>query len=97
VPEDVPYTSSPENLEAELEKSRASAARLLENLAEKLRTGPVVRQATDRIGRAAHYVQDSSMKDMAGRVKRLVRERPALAILVAAAAGFLAVRALRRR
>ncbi len=86
---------SPENLEVELEKSRASTARLLENLAEKLRTGPVVREATTRIHRAARYVQDSSVKDLTGRLNRMVHERPVTSILIAAAAGFLAARALR--
>jgi ElaB/YqjD/DUF883 family membrane-anchored ribosome-binding protein len=95
VADESPSALSPENLDVELERSRVSTARLLENLAEKLRTGPVVREATTRITRAARYVQDSSVKDMTARLDRIVRERPVTSIVIAAVAGFLAVRALR--
>lgn len=91
------YALSPEHLEAELERSRASAARLIDSLAEKLRARPAMREATARISRAAQYVQDSSVKDIAARVNRLVCRRPLTLILVAAAAGFLTARALRHR
>ena len=95
--EEPQFASTPENLDVELERSRASAARLLESLAQKLHAAPVVRQATTGIGRAAQYVQDSSVKGLAARLDRTVRKLPVTSILIAAAAGFLAARAFRRR
>jgi ElaB/YqjD/DUF883 family membrane-anchored ribosome-binding protein len=97
VAEESQFASTPENLDVELEKSRASAARLLESLAQKLRAGPVVRQATTGIGRAAHYVHGTSVKGWPARLDRTVRKWPVTCILIAAAAGFLAVRSLRHR
>ena len=88
---------TPENLDVELEKSRASAAHLLETLAQKLRVRPAIRQATSGIGRAAHYVQGGSVKGFAARLNRTVRKRPVTCILIAAAAGFLTARSLRHR
>jgi ElaB/YqjD/DUF883 family membrane-anchored ribosome-binding protein len=96
VADELQSTESPHNLEIELEKARVSTARLLENLAAKLRGAPAVRDATIRISRAAQYVHDSSVKDMTAELNRIVRERPVASILVAAAAGFLAASALRR-
>ena len=87
---------TPHNLEIELEKARVSTARLLDNLASKLRGTPAVRDAATRITRAARYVHDSSVKDMTAELNRIVRERPVTSILVAATAGFLAASALRR-
>jgi ElaB/YqjD/DUF883 family membrane-anchored ribosome-binding protein len=81
----------------ELEKSRESAARLLDALARKLRTTPGGRRAADGLERAANYVHIHSVRDVAFRVERFVNEKPATAILIAVAAGFLAGRALRPR
>jgi ElaB/YqjD/DUF883 family membrane-anchored ribosome-binding protein len=96
VADELQSAETPHNLEIELEKARVSTARLIENLASKLRGAPAVRDATTRISRAARYVQDSSVKDMTAELNRIVRERPVASILVAAAAGFLAASALRR-
>ncbi len=88
---------TPEKLEAELERSRETAARLLESLAVKLHSGPILRQASSGFNRAAQYVKDSSVKDYGSRLNRIIRRRPATSILIAVAAGFLAARALRHR
>ena len=74
----------------EVERSRESAARLLESLAEKIGSARAVRTA-------AHYVQTHSVQDVAFEVERAIRRRPAPAIAIAVLAGFLAGRALRSR
>jgi ElaB/YqjD/DUF883 family membrane-anchored ribosome-binding protein len=87
----------PENLEVELEKSRESAARLLETLARKVGAVSAVRSAKGGLHRAAHYVHAHSTEDMAAEIERLVCRRPAYSIGVAIVAGFLVGRALRPR
>src|SRR4051794_26257059 len=81
----------------EVERSRESAARLLENLAQKIGSARAMRSAATGVHRAAHYVQTHSVKDVAFEVERAVRRRPAPAIAIAVAVGFLAGRALRSR
>jgi ElaB/YqjD/DUF883 family membrane-anchored ribosome-binding protein len=81
----------------EVERSRESAARLLENLAQKVGGSRAVRTAASGVQRAAHYVQAHGVKDVATGIERVVRRRPAAAIAIAVAAGFLIGRALRSR
>jgi ElaB/YqjD/DUF883 family membrane-anchored ribosome-binding protein len=84
-------------LQAEMEKSRESAARLLENLSRKIGASRAMRTAVHRVERAAHYVQAHSVKDVAAGIERVVRGRPVASIAVAVVAGFLVGRALRSR
>ena len=84
-------------LQAEVEKSRESAARLLDTLAQKIGAHRAVRTAASSVQRAAHYVQAHSVKDMATGLEEAVRSRPAVSIAIAAVAGFLVGRALRSR
>ncbi len=80
-------------IQAELEQSRVSAARLLESLALKLRAVRPVNQTVD-------YLQSHSPREMAAGVGRLVRRRPVYAVVAAVVAGLLvgsAVRALQSR
>jgi ElaB/YqjD/DUF883 family membrane-anchored ribosome-binding protein len=72
---------------AEVEKSRESAARLLENLARQVGGSQ----------RAPHHGLALSMRDVAAGVQRAVRSRPVSAMAIAAVAGFLVARALRSR
>ncbi len=88
---------SPQELQSELDRSRESAARLLENLARKIGANRAVRSAATGVQRAARYVQDYSTKDVAAGLGRLVRRRPVYAIAVAAVAGFLVGSAIRSR
>lgn len=81
----------------ELERSRDSAARLLEMLAQKVGAHRAVRTAASGMQRAAHYVQAHTVKDVVSGVERAARRRPAAAIAIAVVAGFLAGRALRAR
>jgi ElaB/YqjD/DUF883 family membrane-anchored ribosome-binding protein len=81
----------------DVERSRESAARLLESLAERIGANRAVRNATEGVRRAAHYVQAHSVKDVALGIERAVRGNPAQAIAIAALAGYLAGRALRSR
>ena len=84
-------------LQAEVEKSRESAARLLDTLAQKIGANRAVRSAASGVQRAAHYVQAHSVKDVASGLEQAVRGQPAASIAIAAVAGFLVGRALRSR
>jgi ElaB/YqjD/DUF883 family membrane-anchored ribosome-binding protein len=97
VPDELSPTQSPENMEVALAESRASAVRLLENLAQKIGASRAVKTAADSFEKAAQYVQAKSVKDLAAGIDRAVRRRPASSIAVAVVAGFLVGRALRSR
>ena len=84
-------------LQAEVEKSRESAARLLDTLAQKVGAHRAVQTAATSVQRAAHYVQAHSLKDMATGLEEVVRSKPAASLAIAAVAGFLVGRALRSR
>lgn len=86
-----------DELLSEVEKSRESAARLLETLAQKLGSTQALRSAAGGVHRAAQYVQAHSLKDMVAGAGRTVRKRPAYSIAAAVVAGFLVGRALRSR
>ena len=87
----------PQDIMAELDRSRESAARLLENLAQRIGAAPVVRSAADGVQRAAHYVQAHSVKDVITGIERAARRRPVAAIAIAVTAGFLVGKAIRSR
>lgn len=97
MPDETVSTQGSQDLIAELEKSRESAARLLESLAQKIGAAPVVRTAADGVQRAAHYVQAHSVKDVLNGIERAARRRPAATIAIAVVAGFLVGRAIRSR
>lgn len=90
-------TPKAQDLFSELEKSRESAARLMEGLAQKIGAIGAVRGAAGGLERAARYVQAHSVKDIAAGMGRLVRKRPVYSIAAAAVAGFLLGRTLRSR
>src|SRR4051794_26160254 len=73
--ETIPAPSTQE-WQLEMEKSRESAARLLETLAQKIGGARAVRSAASGVQRAAHYVQAHSVKDVASGIERTVRRRP---------------------
>jgi len=66
------------NWEAELEKSRLSAVRLLDTLARKVGAA-----------RAAHYMKTHTAREIAVGVEEAARQRPVYALAAALAAGFL--------
>jgi hypothetical protein len=86
-----------QELQAEMERSRESAARLLDTLAQKVGATRAMRSAASGVQRAAHYVQAHSVKEVATGIEKAVRSRPAAALAVAVIAGYLAGRALRSR
>jgi ElaB/YqjD/DUF883 family membrane-anchored ribosome-binding protein len=86
-----------QDLEVELDKSRESAARLLESLAQKIGAARAMRTAATGVQRAAQYVQGHSVRDVATEIESAVRWRPALSIAVAVVAGYLVGRAIRSR
>ncbi|MBZ5580832.1 MAG: hypothetical protein LAQ30_01270 [Acidobacteriia bacterium] len=97
MPDETAPVHSPQDLQSELDKSRESAERLLENLARKIGASRAVRNAANGMQRAARYVHVHSARDFTAGIERLVRRRPAYAIAVAIAAGFLVGRAARSR
>jgi ElaB/YqjD/DUF883 family membrane-anchored ribosome-binding protein len=84
-------------IDPDVERSRESADRLLNTLAQKLRINRTVRNAASGIERAAHYVQVSGLKVAVAEVDRFVRQRPGHSLFIAAAAGVLVGRILRPR
>jgi len=82
-------------LQAELDRSRESSVRLLENLASRIGAKRVVQSAAGSVQRAAQYVQAHSVKDMASEVEQAVSRRPAYSIAAAVIAGYLLGCALR--
>jgi ElaB/YqjD/DUF883 family membrane-anchored ribosome-binding protein len=89
-----------------LDNSRPAAARGLDSAASALRdaadnvpgsTGRGFARATaDRLNTTADYVRANHMSDMADDVMQLIKERPGLSLIVAAALGFVVGRALTR-
>ena len=86
-----------EELQAQVEKSRESAARLLDSLAQKVGGYQFVRTVAVEAERASHYVPAQPLKEVAAGIDRAVRRRPASAIALAVVAGFLVGRVLRSR
>jgi ElaB/YqjD/DUF883 family membrane-anchored ribosome-binding protein len=82
---------------SEFESSPRSASNLLQQFRYRIQNNRTVRRAKVSVERAAHYVHDHSPKDMAAGIERLVRQRPGTALMIAAVAGFLIGRSLRRR
>ncbi len=97
MPDETAPAHSPQDLQSDLEKSRESAERLLENLARKIGASRAVRNAANSVQRAARYVHVHSARDLTAGIERLVRRRPGYAIAFAIAAGFLVGRAVRPR
>lgn len=89
--------SDPGDVQVEFEKSRESAARLMESLAQKIGAVKAVRGAAGGIERAARYMYGYPVRDTVGAMNRLVRRRPVWSIALAVVAGFLVGRALRPR
>ena len=75
----------PASMEAELERSRQSAGRLLDTLARRVGAS-----------RAAHYVKTHSAREMAEEFQRAATRRPLYALAIAALAGFLLGCAIKR-
>ena len=95
--DDAAPAQNPEQLQSELDKSREVSARLLDNLAKKIRLNPAVRGAASGLGRAARYMRGETVRNATAGLDRVVRERPFYSIAIAAVAGFLIGRALRSR
>lgn len=96
MPEGMP-AQIPQDVIAELDRSRETAAQLLEKFADKLGSTPVIEGAAGPVRRAAQYVQAHSVDDMAAGAERAIRQRPVVAIAAAVVIGFLVGRALRAR
>ena len=94
---DIAPARDPLIAQTELERSRDSAARLMENLARKIGAAPAVRDTATGVRRAARYVHRHSENDGVTHVERFLRWRPAFSIGAAVVAGFLVARWLRSR
>jgi hypothetical protein len=78
---------SPLNRQAEFEHSPRSAMNLLEQCRYRVARS---------VGSATQYVRTHSPADLTGEVERLVRRNPGVALIVAAAAGFLIGKSMNR-
>jgi ElaB/YqjD/DUF883 family membrane-anchored ribosome-binding protein len=96
MPEEAVPAQNQQEFESELDKSKQSSARLLDDLARKVGSNRTIRTAAHGVQRAARYVQEHSAKDIAVKAERLMRRQPVATIAIAITAGFLAGRALRR-
>jgi ElaB/YqjD/DUF883 family membrane-anchored ribosome-binding protein len=76
-------------VDPEVERSRETAARLLEAFARKLRRHRAMQNAATGMERAAHYVQAYSWEEMAAGIERFAMQKPVAALSVAAAVGFV--------
>jgi ElaB/YqjD/DUF883 family membrane-anchored ribosome-binding protein len=76
-------------VDPEVERSRETAARLLETFAQKLRRHRATRNAASGMERAAHYVQAYTWEEMAAGIERFAIEKPVAALSIAAAIGFV--------
>jgi ElaB/YqjD/DUF883 family membrane-anchored ribosome-binding protein len=75
-------------VDPEVERSRETAARLLEAFAQKLRRHRATRNAASGMERAAHYVQAYTWEEMAAGIERFAIQKPVAALSIAAAVGF---------
>ena len=85
---------------SKFDNGRLATADKLESAAETLhdrvnRFGEIGHETADRVDATARYVRKNGAKEMASDVGELVKAHPGKALLVAAAVGFLAARALR--
>jgi ElaB/YqjD/DUF883 family membrane-anchored ribosome-binding protein len=85
---------------SKFDAGRIAAADKLESAAETLhdrvnRFGEIGHDTADRVDATARYIRKNGAKEMVSDVGELVKAHPGKALLVAAAVGFLAARALR--
>ncbi len=92
----------PEKFSSEVERQREAAAKLLRRFSLTLRripardkAGRAVHSAKGKMQEAAHYVQEHYLKDAGAELDRLAKRRPAVSLLVAIAAGYVAGRVIR--
>ena len=84
----------PAMLHSEFETSPRSAADLLHRFRYGIQNNRTIQRARETV---VHYVQEHGAKDIAANMGRLIRQKPGTALLLAAAAGFLIGRSIRRR
>jgi ElaB/YqjD/DUF883 family membrane-anchored ribosome-binding protein len=82
--------------------ARAATAAALDKAARGMHSGAdtvsrVGHGAADTIDAGAKYVRSHGARDMMADVEDFVKDHPAMCLIAAAAAGFLAGRALRKR
>lgn len=84
-------------VDPEVERSRETAARLMEAFARKLRRHRAMRNAANGVERAAHYVQAYSWEEVSAGIERFAMQKPVAALSIAAAVGFVVGSALGRK
>ena len=95
VADDTTPAHSDRELEAELNRSRESAVRLLEGFARKM--GTARHSAGVKLHRTVEYVQTRSVGNMAAGLGGVARRRPLQAFAAAAVVSYLITRAVRAR
>ncbi len=93
--DDTTPAQSDRELEAELNRSRESAVRLLEGFARRM--GMARHTAEVKLHRTMEYVQTRSVRNVAAGLGGMARRRPLQAFAAAAVVSYLITRAVRTR
>jgi hypothetical protein len=86
-----------ETVSPEFNNRPRSGARLLQQVGYKLQNNRPLRSAKTSARKAADWIHEHSLKDVAVGFSGVLRQKPEAALVVAAVAGFLIGRSLRRR
>jgi len=90
------HNGDPETVSPEFDNRPRSGARLLQQVAYK-QNNRTLRSAKTSARKAAYWIHEHSLKDVVAGFSGIPRQRPEAALVVAAVAGFLVGRSLRRR
>ena len=94
---EVRHNADPEIVIPECDNRPRSSARLLQQVGYKLQNNRTLRSAKTSARKAGYWIHQHSVKDVAAGFSGILRQRPEAALVVAAVAGFLVGRSLRRR
>ena len=93
---EVRHNGDPETVSPEFNNRPRSGARLLQQVGYK-QNNRTMRSAKTSAREAGYWIHEHSLKDVAVGFSGVLRQKPEAALVVAAVAGFLIGRSLRRR
>jgi ribosomal protein S11 len=94
---EVTHNGDLETASPEFNNRPRSGARLLQQVGFKLQNNRTLRSAKTSARKAADWIHEHSLKDVSVGFRGVLRQKPEAALVVAAVAGFLIGRSLRRR